>query len=606
MGEIAPARTPETQLFRDVFHASPIGIAVENMEGEPLFVNPAFCLFLGFSEEELRHKHCVDFSPPEDAAKDWALFQQLRAGAINHYQLEKRYFRRDGSLVWGSLSISLLNGGAAPLVIAMVEDITEKKTAEEHRFRHAAIVESSDDAIISEDLHARITGWNAGAERIFGYTEAEVLGQPITILIPPELRDEERKFLEKVRGGGRVEHYETTRLTKTSTEVAVSLTMGPIRDSNGEMVGFTKIANDITQRRKAERDLRESEEKFRSLFRDAGVGMVIVSLEGRFLAANRTFCDYLGYAEEELRERTVESITLAEDWPAFSRKLNETLVDGKNFRWFEKRCLHKSGRIVYTESSASLIRGTDGTPQYFVGEVLDVTSRKEAEAALLEMAGKLIEAQEQERARIGRELHDDITQRIALVAIELEQLKRDAPEADVAFHQHIHHLREQLLDTSKDIQSLSHRLHSSKLEYLGLDMAASSFCRELSKQHKVEIDFSHDGVSRSVPQEVSLCVYRVLQEALQNGVKHSGVRHFDVKLHGTSEEIQLTVSDSGIGFDPQETINPRGLGLISMRERVRLLNGKITVQSKPRDGTTIHVSVPFTPAIRRRKTACSA
>lgn len=606
MGEIAPTGTPETQLFRDVFNASPIGIVVENMEGEPLFVNPAFCLFLGFSEEELRHKHCVDFSPPEDASKDWALFQQLRAGAINHYQLEKRYFRRDGSLVWGSLSISLLNGRDAPLVIAMVEDITEKKTAEEHRFRHAAIVESSDDAIISKDLNATITGWNAGAERIFGYREAEVLGQPISILIPPELREEESKILEKVRGGGRVEHYETTRLTKMATEVAVSLTIGPIRDSNGEMVGFTKIAHDITQRRNAERALRESEEKFRSVFRDAGVGMVIVSLQGRFLGANKTFCDYLGYTEEELQEKTVESITLAEDWPAISRKLNETLVDGKNFQWFEKRCLHKSGRIVYTESSASLIRGTDGAPQYFVGEVLDVTSRKESEAALLEMAGKLIEAQEQERARIGRELHDDITQRIALVAIELEQLKRIAPAADVAFHKQVHHLRKQLLDTSKDIQSLSHRLHSSKLEYLGLDAAAGSFCRELSKKHKVEIDFSHDGISRSVPQEVSLCVYRVLQEALQNGVKHSGVRHFDVKLHGTSGEIQLTVSDSGIGFDPQETMNPRGLGLVSMRERVRLLNGKITVQSKPRDGTTIHVSVPFTPAIADQKTACSA
>ena len=92
---------PDTQLFREVFNSSPIGIAVENLEGQPFFVNPAFCSFLGFSEEELRYKHCVDFSPPEDAQKDWALFQQLKAGSIDHYQLEKRYFRKDGSLVWG-------------------------------------------------------------------------------------------------------------------------------------------------------------------------------------------------------------------------------------------------------------------------------------------------------------------------------------------------------------------------------------------------------------------------------------------------------------------------------------------------------------------------
>src|SRR5437773_10271626 len=140
-------QTPDTELFRDIFTASPIGIAVENLEGQPLFVNPALCSMLGFSEEEMLNKHCFQFSPPEDAGKDWALFQQLRAGSIDHYQLEKRYFRRDGSLVWGSLSISLLKSSPSPLVLAMVEDITDKKKAEEGRYRHAAVIESSDDAI---------------------------------------------------------------------------------------------------------------------------------------------------------------------------------------------------------------------------------------------------------------------------------------------------------------------------------------------------------------------------------------------------------------------------------------------------------------------------
>src|ERR1700739_942826 len=131
MPEAPRTRTPEIQLFRDIFNTSPIGIAVETLEGQPLFVNPAFCSMLGFSEEELRNKHCVDFSPPEDAQKDWALFQQLKAGSIDHYQLEKRYFRGDGSLVWGGLSISLLKSRPSPLVVAMVEEITDKKTAEE-------------------------------------------------------------------------------------------------------------------------------------------------------------------------------------------------------------------------------------------------------------------------------------------------------------------------------------------------------------------------------------------------------------------------------------------------------------------------------------------
>src|SRR5262249_15993888 len=144
MHETSHTLTPNGQMFRDVFDASPVGIAIENLEGQPLFVNRALCSMLGFSEEELCSKHCVQFSPPEDAEKDWALFQRLHAGSIDRYQLEKRYFRRDGSLMWGRLSLSLLNSRPSPLVLAMVEDITEKKMAEESEFRHVAIVESSE------------------------------------------------------------------------------------------------------------------------------------------------------------------------------------------------------------------------------------------------------------------------------------------------------------------------------------------------------------------------------------------------------------------------------------------------------------------------------
>jgi len=214
MTEASQTPTPDTPLFRDVFNASPIGIAVVNLEGQPLFVNPAFCSMLGFSEEELWSKHCVDFSPPEDAEKDWALFEQLRAGSIDHYQLEKRYFRRDGSLLWGYLSISLLNSRPCPLILAIVEDITDKRAAKEVGFRHAAIVESSEDAIVSKTLDGVILSWNKGAQQIYGYTEAETIGKPINMIVPHELLEEENKILEELRAGGRFEHYETVRLPK--------------------------------------------------------------------------------------------------------------------------------------------------------------------------------------------------------------------------------------------------------------------------------------------------------------------------------------------------------------------------------------------------------
>src|ERR1700747_1693753 len=263
MAESSRTLTPDTELFNDVFNASPIGIAVETLEGQPLFVNPSFCSFLGFSEEELRNKHCVDFSPPEDAEKDWALFQQLRAGSIDHYQLEKRYFRRDGSLVWGSLSISLLKSSQSPLVLAMVEDITDKKNAEEARFRHAAVIESSDDAIASATFEGIILSWNTGAQKIYGYTEAEAVGKAVSMLVPPELPDEENKILETLRAGSRIEHFETVRVTKTGKRINVSLTISPIKDSSGRTVGCSGIARDITERKLAEEALQKSEQRFR-------------------------------------------------------------------------------------------------------------------------------------------------------------------------------------------------------------------------------------------------------------------------------------------------------------------------------------------------------
>src|SRR5215472_2474807 len=147
MSGLSNSPAPDTDLFGDAFRASPIGIAVETFEGQPLFVNPALCSMLGFTEAELRNKHCEDFSPPEDAQKDWALFQQLRAGSIDRYQLEKRYFRKDGSLMWGRLSLSLLNGHPSPLVLAMVEDITEQKTAQDALSEQTALLQSREELL---------------------------------------------------------------------------------------------------------------------------------------------------------------------------------------------------------------------------------------------------------------------------------------------------------------------------------------------------------------------------------------------------------------------------------------------------------------------------
>jgi signal transduction histidine kinase len=243
----------------------------------------------------------------------------------------------------------------------------------------------------------------------------------------------------------------------------------------------------------------------------------------------------------------------------------------------------------------------DGLFAGYIGSCIDVTEGKLAEEALAGVGRRLIEAHEEERTWIARELHDDINQRIALLAIQLDQLDNHPSNSGVEVPD-IRKIRQQLSDLGEDIQALSHRLHSSKLEYLGIVSAAGGFCKELSEQQKVEINFSHSGIPHSVPKEISLCLFRVLQEALTNAVKHSGERHFRVELHGTSSEIQLTVSDLGVGFDQQVTVDRCGIGLVSMRERLQLVGGEFFVNSKPGGGTTIRALVPHL-AEKHRATA---
>jgi signal transduction histidine kinase len=234
----------------------------------------------------------------------------------------------------------------------------------------------------------------------------------------------------------------------------------------------------------------------------------------------------------------------------------------------------------------------DGSFAGYIGSCLDITDRKLAEEALASVGSRLIEAHEEERTWIARELHDDIGQRIALLAVELERLDPRAPGSLVA-DEPFQHARQRVFELGKDIQALSHRLHSSKLEYLGLVNASRSFCRELSEQRNVRIAFKHSELPSAVPKEISLCLFRVLQEALQNAVRHSGAQGFVVEVQGAQDGIRLIVSDSGIGFDWRHAINGRGLGLISMRERLRLVNGELSIQSVPGRGTTVLARVPL-------------
>jgi PAS domain S-box-containing protein len=352
------------------------------------------------------------------------------------------------------------------------------------------------------------------------------------------------------------------------------------------------VVADITDRKEAELAVRESEGRFRLVANTAPVMIWMSGLDRLCHYFNQPWLEFTGRPlEAELGNGWTDGVH-PDDFKSCLDTYTQAFERRESFQ-MEYRLRRHDGAYRWV-SDIGVPRSTpEGSFAGYIGSCIDITERKLAEEALADVGRKLIEAHEEERTWIARELHDDVNQRIALLAIELERWNQQLPESALDLHDHIHHARQGLLDLSKDIQALSHRLHSSKLEYLGIVAAASSFCKELSEQQKVQIEFTHSDIPHTVPSEIALCLFRVLQEALQNAVKHSGDRHIRVELRGAPDEIQLTVSDLGVGFDQQDAINRRGIGLISMRERLQFVSGSIAIKSHLGSGTTIYARVPF-------------
>jgi PAS domain S-box-containing protein len=535
--------------------------------------------------------------------------------------LEYRFRMRDGSIHVGFSSAELIELDGEPCILVVTADITDYKRSQEalreseaRERTRAKELEAILDAVpmpvvIAHDAECRhMTGNRAASEQLHvaagrNFSQSAPSGERPAfrfmsdgVEVPPDLLP----MQQAAASGKPIYGREFTVLLEDGTTKEEISNAVPLFDESGKPRGAVGTSMDVTELKRTERALRESEDKLRLLLDSTAEAIYGIDLDHRCTFCNPACLRTLGYERvDELLGKNMHHL------------IHHTHADGTPFPVDECRVDrvartgegdHAEDEVLWRANGTSFPAEYWSYPQRKGNEVIgavvafiDITDRKLAEAALANVSRKLLEAQEQERSRIGRELHDDIGQRLALLAVELQQLHHKSvtlPE----IRRRLGKMRKRTSKIAADIQSLSHELHSAKLQYLGIAAAVKGFCREFSEQQKVQIDVKSHDLPIPLSADVSLCLFRVLQEALHNSAKHSGVQRFEVRLWGTSDEIHLTVRDSGAGFDLEAARTSAGLGLVSMEERLKALNGTLSIESLPTHGTTVHARVPLLSA----------
>ena len=343
-----------------------------------------------------------------------------------------------------------------------------------------------------------------------------------------------------------------------------------------------------------------------NLFDDLGVGVAQIEPGGRCIGANRALCQLLGYTRSELTGKKFDAVFVNEserpEDPHWQRLTSGEISGYKAYR----TAVRKGGRslpvgvIFSVEQNSS--HGTARTILAAIEDLTDLrsaeTARQSAEAARHEMAQRFTAAQENERTRIARELHDDIGQSLAILRIQMMRAGQPVSGMPGKVHPGMPELSGRLRDIAQKVSRLSHQLHSSELEYLGLAVAVQSHCREFSEKFKINVECVCEGIPENLDRILAGSLLRVIQEALHNAGKYSGAKLITVKVRGSVEELTLLVADNGVGFDVEEARLAAGLGLISMRERIHLAGGQFAISSNSGEGTRITAKVPVTENTR--------
>jgi PAS domain S-box-containing protein len=578
-----------------------------SLDGHIEECNELFQQMVGYTAEELRGLRYQDLTPVKWHAFEAAIIEQqvLVRGHSEIY--EKEYRRKDGTIFPVELRAVAIRNPVDEVPVGMwavVRDISERKEAERRliesrealadaREALLALINSTTDLIWSVDPQKfGLIIFNEGLREYFAKRGIHIRpGMTPSDLLPPDFAARWCKFYERVlRDGPFVEQYITA-----SKRPVLLLSFSPVRRGNA-VSAIAVFGKDITERIQSEEALRVSEERFRQVAESVSDFIWEVNAEGLYTYTNPAVEQILGYTSEELVGKKHFYDLFAENVrEELKNSAFRTFAAGQAFRGFSNVNVAKDGRLVHLETSGVPILDEAGKLLGYRGADTDVTERRMSEQALRDLSGKLINAQEEERLRLAREIHDDFCQRLALLAINTSLLGQSPPASIETLQTVLSRQYDEINALANDAHRMSHDLHPARLEQLGLGAAMGALCRDLATAHELAIAFEPGDLPPCVPPVLALCLYRVTQEALQNVVKHSGATTANVELTCRDGDLCLVVRDDGVGFDVAAAERTATLGLANMRERVRSISGRFSIACAPGEGTRIEVCAPLQP-----------
>ena len=621
--------------FRAMFENAGIGIALVGLDRRPIAVNDSLVRISGYSREELLGISGAVISHPEDLEIGKDELARLAAGKFNSYQVERRYQRKDNSVYWVRQTLSAVRNPEGQLIylVVIVEDIDKQRKDQESLLeseaRFKAMFENSAMGVFILDVQNLTVQANPAAQNIIEDVNFDRKLNDVFEFIDLKYRAAEYERIDRLLKG-EIGSYDTERRYQRPGEEAkwAKLTLSAVRAQDGQVCYIVAMIEEITEQKKAQEELIESEARFRAIFENVSVGMSLMSLDRRAMAVNQAVIRITGFSEEELLKIQIQDLTYPEDREIGQTQFQEMVNGKRDSLQMEKRYLRKNGEVFWARVTYSLVRNLAGEPLYLVGSIEDINEQKIAaeklatqeaeylrtlELRVQERTHELSDANQKlireiehrqiaekalaskaaeeaitaERTRLAHDLHDAVTQTLfsaSLIAEVLPELWATNIKEAVDSTEELRQLTRGAL---AEMRTLLLELRPAALTQARLGDLLRQLCEALIGRGRLPIELKIEG-DRPLPPDIQVALYRIAQESLNNVFKYARASKVDVNLSLMKKEVRLEVQDNGIGFDPG-LVKPGSLGMRIMRERAAAINAQLKVSSSPGEGTLVSV-----------------